>query len=40
MSFVFSLMIWFIAIGAVVVLAAVVGETWNQRKGYHRQITQ
>lgn len=30
---VFSLMIWFIAIGAVVVLGAVAGATWNQRKG-------
>jgi membrane protein len=29
---VFSLMIWFIAIGAVIVLGAVAGETWNQRK--------
>jgi membrane protein len=30
---VFSLMIWFIAIGAVVVLGAVAGATWSQRKG-------
>lgn len=30
---VFSLMIWFIAIGAVVVLGAVTGATWDQRKG-------
>jgi membrane protein len=29
---VFSLMIWFIAIGAVIALGAVAGETWNQRK--------
>jgi membrane protein len=29
---VFSLMIWFIAIGAVIVLGAVAGATWNQRK--------
>jgi membrane protein len=29
---VFSLMIWFIAIGAVIVLGAVAGETWNRRK--------
>ena len=30
---VFSLMIWFVAIGAVIVLGAVAGETWNKRKG-------
>ena len=30
---VFSLMIWFIAIGAVIVLGAVAGATWNQHKG-------
>ena len=30
---VFSLMIWFIAIGAVILLGAVAGETWNQHKG-------
>ncbi len=29
---VFSLMIWFIAIGAVIVLGAVAGATWNQYK--------
>jgi membrane protein len=29
---VFSLMIWFIAIGAVIVLGAVGGATWNQHK--------
>jgi membrane protein len=29
---VFSLMIWFIAIGAVIVLGAVAGATWNSRK--------
>jgi len=29
---VFSLLTWFIAIGAVVVLGAVGGATWNQRK--------
>ena len=29
---VFSLMIWFIAIGAVIVLGAVTGATWNQHK--------
>ena len=29
---VFSLMIWFIAIGVVIVLGAVAGATWNQRK--------
>jgi membrane protein len=33
---VFSLMIWFIAIGAVIVLGAVAGETWNQRKAVTR----
>ena len=33
---VFSLMIWFIAIGAVVVLGAVAGATWEQRKGRSR----
>ena len=30
---VFSLMIWFIAIGAVIVLGAVAGATWNLRNG-------
>jgi membrane protein len=30
---VFSLIIWFIAIGAVIVLGAVAGETWNEGKG-------
>jgi uncharacterized BrkB/YihY/UPF0761 family membrane protein len=29
---VFSFMAWFIAIGAVIVLGAVAGTTWNQRK--------
>jgi membrane protein len=29
---VFSLMIWFIAIGAVIVLGAVAGAAWNSRK--------
>jgi membrane protein len=29
---VFSLMIWFIAIGVVIVLGAVAGATWNQHK--------
>ena len=29
---VFSLMIWFMAIGAVIVLGAVAGATWNSRK--------
>jgi len=29
---VFSLMVWFIAIGAVVVLGAAAGATWDQRK--------
>jgi membrane protein len=29
---VFSLMIWFTAIGIVIVLGAVAGETWNQHK--------
>jgi len=33
---VFSLMIWFIAIGAVVVLGAVAGTTWDQRKARSR----
>jgi hypothetical protein len=26
-------MVWFIAVGAVVVLGAVAGATWNQRNG-------
>jgi membrane protein len=30
---VFTLLIWFIAIGAVIVLGAAAGATWNQRKG-------
>jgi len=34
---VFSLMIWFVAIGAVIVLGAVAGATWNQRKGRLRR---
>jgi len=33
---VFSLMIWFIAIAAVIVLGAVAGATWNQHKGHSR----
>jgi membrane protein len=33
---VFSLMIWFIAIGAVIMLGAAAGETWNQRKAVTR----
>jgi len=33
---VFSLMIWFIAIGAVIMLGAVAGATWNQQKGRPR----
>jgi len=31
---VFSLMVWFIAIGAVVVLGAAAGATWDQRKAH------
>jgi len=34
---VFSLMIWFTAIGAVIVLGAVAGATWNQQKGRSRR---
>ena len=34
---VFSLMIWFIAIGAVIALGAVAGATWSQRKGHSRR---
>jgi len=34
---VFSLMIWFTAIGAVIVLGAVAGATWNQHKGHSRR---
>jgi membrane protein len=34
---VFSLMVWFIAIGAVIVLGAVTGATWNQHKGRSRR---
>jgi membrane protein len=30
---VFSLIVWFIAIGATIVLGAVAGETWNQGRG-------
>jgi membrane protein len=30
---VFTLLTWFIAIGAVIVLGAVAGATWDQRKG-------
>jgi membrane protein len=30
---VFSFMVWFIAIGAVIVLGTVAGATWNVRKG-------
>lgn len=33
---VFSLMIWFVAIGAVIMLGAVAGATWNQQKGRPR----
>jgi membrane protein len=33
---VFSLMIWFVAIGAVIVLGAAAGATWNQQKGRPR----
>jgi len=33
---VFSLMIWFIAIGAVIILGAAAGATWNQQKGRPR----
>lgn len=33
---VFSLMIWFVAIGAVVVLGAVAGATWDQQRGRSR----
>jgi uncharacterized BrkB/YihY/UPF0761 family membrane protein len=29
---VFSFMVWFIAIGAVIVLGTVAGATWNVRK--------
>ncbi len=35
---VFSLMIWFTAIGAVIVLGAVAGATWNQHKGHSRRV--
>jgi uncharacterized BrkB/YihY/UPF0761 family membrane protein len=30
---VFTLMIWFIAIGAVIVLGAAAGAAWEQRRG-------
>ena len=30
-------MIWFTAIGAVIVLGAVAGATWNQHKGHSRR---
>ena len=30
---IFTLLTWFIAIGAVIVLGAVAGATWDQRKG-------
>jgi membrane protein len=33
---VFSFMIWFVAIGAVIVLGAVAGATWDQRKDRSR----
>jgi membrane protein len=33
---VFTLMIWFVAIGAVIMLGAVAGATWNQQKGRPR----
>jgi membrane protein len=36
---VFSLMIWFIAIGVVIVLGAVAGATWNQHKRRPRGTT-
>jgi hypothetical protein len=32
-------MIWFIAIGAVIVRGAVAGATWDQRKGRSRDTT-
>jgi membrane protein len=35
---VFSLMIWFIAIGAVVVPGAVAGATWDQHEGTSRSV--
>ena len=35
----FSFMIWFIAIGAVIVSGAVAGATWDQRKGRSRDTT-
>jgi len=34
---VFSLLTWFIAIGAVIVLGAAGGATWDQRKGHSRR---
>jgi len=33
---VFTLLTWLIAIGAVIVLGAVAGATWDQRKGRSR----
>ena len=36
---VFTLLTWFIAIGAVIVLGAVAGATWDQRKGRARETT-
>lgn len=36
---VFSLMVWFIAIGVVIVLGAVAGATWNQHKRRPRGTT-
>jgi len=36
---VFTLLTWFIAIGAVIMLGALVGATWDQRKGRARSTT-
>ena len=36
---VFSFVIWFVAIGAVIVLGAVAGATWGQRKDRSRDTT-
>ena len=38
-SVVFSFVIWFVAIGAVIVLGAVAGATWDQRKDRSRDTT-
>ena len=35
----FSFMIWFVAIGSVIVLGAVAGATWDQRKDRSRDTT-